>query len=167
MEAQKTVIDGFGFELQILPAWQHTEASLLLGQLLGGAIKPIAALFNTKDSNPNADMEIVGALIQVLRTSKVQDVMTLARMLLADCIISGDLGGATKLAKLMPIFDTVLRGRLMTIYKLIAWAMKVNFTGFFDDLKSALPVPSAPPPGVAPSGSTSPNPLAGTGPAAG
>ncbi len=162
---QKKTIDGFTFELQILPAWTHTDASLMLMQIMGPAIKPIALLMN-KATTPQLDLELIGALIMVLRGAPRADVLELSKTMLAECVVSGDLGGTTKLAKLMPIFDQLLRGKLMTIYKLIAWAVQVNFTGFFDDLKSALPVP-APSPKEAASPSPSLNQSADAGPAAG
>lgn len=172
MEPCKTTIDGFTFELHQLPAWQHAEASLNLMKIVGPAITPLAKLFAKQNPGSSFDMEVVGAVIQVMRNAPTADVMGLARTMLegGGAVIGGDLDdgkGKLKLAPLMPIFDRVLRGKLLTIYKLIGWAVVVNFSGFFDDLKNVLPSnPAARPSPESPSTSTSPNPLVADGPAA-
>lgn len=148
MEAQKTTIDKFEFELQPLPAWDYYEASLRMVQLLGPSILPISKLVASSEStSEKIDMKMVGAIITALRVAPVPEVMSLSKMILKDCLVRGDLDsgkGEVKFQKLDKVFDSILRGKLMTIYKLLGWAIQVNFSGFFEDMKSALPSPSEP-----------------------
>jgi hypothetical protein len=172
MDTEKTEIDGFTFELNQLPAWDSAEASMRLMKIVGAGAIPISKLFDSsKATADKLDMKLVAVLIEILREAPVAEVMSLSKMLLTGCIVGGDLDngvGKVRLAPLAPIFNNLFRGKQMTVFKLIAWAIKVNFTGFFVDLKSALPaLPAAPNPKASPSSSMSPTPSADAGPVAG
>lgn len=176
VEWQKTEFDGLGFELQQLPAWDHVEASSRLIKIIGAGVVPLARVIPDLDfsSTGKIDLKILGIMIQVIQGSNIQDVLGLMKMILKGCIVTGDLGlpgkrSKDRLAKLDEeyVFDEVMRGRQMTVYKLLAWAMQVNFSGFFAELQSALPDRKSAAPNPVQSTSTSRNQSEDDGPVAG
>lgn len=171
---QKTEIDGFTFELEQLPAWDHAEASMRLVRIVGGGIVPLTTLLGKFDgmkdgklkTTPELDLKLVGVIINLLQNAQISEVMTLAKMILKGCVVGGDLPGNKKLGQLEPIFDQLFRGKSTTVFKLIAWAIKVNFADFFGELQSVMPARKSSSSQAPASPSTSPNPSEEDGPAA-
>lgn len=166
-DAEKTEIDGFTFELQQLPAWDHVEASAKLLKMVGAGFIPLATLIGPGVEGPETNMKLFGIAVKLMQTAPISEVMELSKMVLKGCIVGGDLdngAGKRKLGELLPIFDRLFRGKPLTAYKVIAWAIKVNFAGLFAELKSALPKRTPSPESL--SSSTSPSPSETDGPAA-
>lgn len=162
MDGDKTEIDGFKLELKMLPAWDHVEATARLMKIVGAGIGPLVTMFNKPDVS---EAQMIAVVIDLVRRAPIDELMVLNRSILKDCVIEGDLPGGKKLApQLEPIFDRVFRGKPTTAMKVIAWAMKVQFAGFFADLKSALPARKSPQ-SQEQSSSNSPNPSEPDGPA--
>ncbi len=163
----KTEIDGFTFELEQLPAWEHVEASQRLIKIMGGGLAAIGPLLAGVDlGSGKLDMKVLGVLVEMLRRAPIDESMVLYKQVLTGCMVTSDTAPKFNRTELEPIFNKIFRGKLLTTYKLIAWAITVNFASFFAELKSALPAPPSPQ-SQEPSASKSQTPLEPAGPVAG
>ncbi len=141
---QEKEIDGYVFRVTQLPAMKSLRMFARLGKLFGPAITKGLAGMDIKDLS-KLDVGLLGAAFGELFTSVSEnDLESLTRDLLAATTIDNVL--------LLPVIDLKLQGQPLTILKLLAFALEVNYKSFFDAAR-ALGASRA-----APSTSTSPTP---------
>jgi hypothetical protein len=80
------------------------------------------------------DEALAAALAASLRSVKGADVSNLIRALLVPCLVT--INGIT--TPVLPVFDTEFQGKLLTVFKLTAFAIEVNYGDFFAAAKGAL-----------------------------
>lgn len=130
MQSETRTIDGYEVELSALPAWQSTEVLHMLLKLAGPLLGGLAASATDKaGAGPLA--AAVGALFE---RSTPADFTALLRKLTNTCRVKvGDKALAFDKA-----MDLEFAGKLLTVFKIAAFAIEVNYRDFFDALKSRL-----------------------------
>lgn len=121
------MIDGYTFELSPLPAWQALEVSASLMRFAGPLVAGAAAAKGDKG------LDAFGTAINAtLSAMPPAELVALAKRLLAPCVITRPDGSR---AELMRVFDLEFQGRLLTVFKGLAFAVEVNYRDFFDALQ--------------------------------
>lgn len=148
-EAQKKTIDGIEFEVRPLAGMRAVTFLPRLNKVLGPALGALAATKGVADSKALQDaLSVLGEKLDE------KEMEYIARTLLAECTFQpadGSAGGV-----LMPRFDQVFAGQPETAFKLLAFALEVNYAGFIPALR-ALGLRAQ----GAPSTSKTPSPKAG------
>jgi hypothetical protein len=136
IEPKQKTIDGLKFQLAELPVWDALPAFHRLLRLLGPAaagVRAAVAAGSDDDAKKKAIAALIGTLPEMLVQAPPDEVVALSKLLLKECLVFHTTD-PTKSGELLPIIDNVLRGKLMTIFKLLTWSIEVNFSGFFSDL---------------------------------
>lgn len=129
MEPQKRTIDAYTVEISPLPAWQGLEGLHQLTRLVGPALTGVLAA-------AKGDMQAIGSGVsQALMTTPPAEVTALLKRLLGPCRITLPDG---KQVPALGVFDTEFQGKLLTVFKIAAFAVEVNYGDFFGEVKSAL-----------------------------
>ncbi|MCC6178816.1 MAG: hypothetical protein WAZ94_15230 [Phycisphaerales bacterium] len=129
MEPQKRIIDGYTVELSPLPAWQGLEGLHQLTRLVGPALTGIMAA-------AKGDLQAIGTGVsQALMTTPPAEVTALMKRLLGTCRLTLHDG---KQIVGIGTFDTEFQGKLLTVFKIVAFAVEVNYGDFFGEVKAAL-----------------------------
>lgn len=123
-QVQQKVIDGYRIDMSPLPAFAALEQFTALTGLIGPAAMSLLG----------KDEALAGALAASLGKVKGADVTALTRALLATTSVT--VNGQT--VPLLPIFDTEFQGKLLTVFKILAFAIEVNYGDFFAAAKGAL-----------------------------
>lgn len=128
-EPQTKEIDGIAFTVRPLSGMKGTTFLPRLNKVLGPALGALAASRGVLDASALKD-----ALVALGDRLDEKEMEHIVRTLLGDCNFQptdGSAGGA-----LMSTFDIVMQGRPETVYKLLAFALEVNYSGFFPVLAS-------------------------------
>jgi len=123
-QVHQKLIDGYQVSLSPLPAFAALEQFTALTGLLG----PAALSLLGKDE------ALAAALAASVRNVKGSDVVSIIRALLVTCQVT--VNGST--VPILPIFDTEFQGKLLTVFKIAAFAVEVNYGDFFAAAKGAL-----------------------------
>ena len=123
-QVQQKIIDGYSFQISPLPAFAALEQFTTLTGLVGPSVMSLLG----------KDEALAAALAASLRSVKGADVSALIRALLAPCLVT--VNGIT--TPVLPVFDTEFQGKLLTVFKLTAFAIEVNYGDFFEAAKGAL-----------------------------
>lgn len=118
------LIDGYQVQMSPLPAFAALEQFTSLTTLLGPSVMSLLG----------KDEALAAALAASLRGLKGSDVSALIRALLATCQVT--INGV--ITPVLPVFDTEFQGKLLTVFKLTAFAIEVNYGDFFAAAKGAL-----------------------------
>ncbi len=118
------LIDGYQVQLSPLPAFTALEQFTALTGLLGPALMSLIG----------KDEGMATALAASVRSVKGSDVTALIRALLATCQVT--INGNN--VPILPIFDTEFQGKLLTVFKITAFAIEVNYGDFFAAARGAL-----------------------------
>lgn len=131
IESQKRTIGELDFELSPLPAWKALETwTRVIGVLAPG-------LNGLNGLKAKTQEEMLGALaraIQGLASTNPAEIQSLSKVLLETCLVTVK----GQQAPLLPVFDVVMQGRMLSVFKLLAWAVEVNYADFFDVARAAL-----------------------------
>lgn len=122
-QVQTKIIDGYQVQISPLPAFAALEQFTTLTGLLGPAVMSLLG----------KDEALAAALAASLRTVKGADVSALMKALLATCSIT--ING--NITAILPVFDTEFQGKLLTAFKITAFAIEVNYGDFFAAAKGA------------------------------
>jgi hypothetical protein len=156
IETLKRTIDGLDFELSQMAAWQALTTFTRVTKFLAPGLDAVAAA-----SGGDKSAVVAGLIrgLQGLAASNPTELRALTEVLLGSCIVTHD----GKLQRLLPVFDVVMQGRILTVFKLLAWALEENYPDFFAVVKSGLVGLKA----KAALSSVLPNVFSSTGPATG
>lgn len=128
IETRERDIDGIHLAVSQLPAMKALRLSATLGKLFG---TPLARALSTIDiTNIGAsDVTAVGAAMLSLFEGLSPDQL--------EALTKELLGPATADGKpLLATFDLVFAGKVDTIYKVLGFALEVNYGSFFDVLRA-------------------------------
>ena len=123
---QSRQIGEYSVSVSMLPAFTAVEHLTTLTSLIG---PPLAGLLASKED----DGKLASALAASLRGLKGSDVSSLMRGLLATVSITKD----GKTFPLLPVFDVEMQGKLVTAFRIVAFAIEVNYADFFGGARSA------------------------------
>ena len=120
------VFDDLGsVTVQQLPAMRAVKLSRRLIQIAAPAVAALKDL--------SADASVLGdAISNALAEFSEKDLEALIKDLLETATIEQE----GKIAKVMPLFDELFRGKVFTLYKVLAFALEVNFADFFEPLRA-------------------------------
>jgi hypothetical protein len=130
IEPHRRTIDGFDFELTPLPAWASLETFPRITKFLS----PVVDGLGDVGGDRTMALKGVAKAIQGLSSSNPAELKALTQKLLESCLITYE----GKQVRLLTIFDIAMQARLLTVFKVLAWAVEVNYQDFFDVLKSGL-----------------------------
>lgn len=124
-ETQTKIIDGMEVSVSQLPARRAMKMFNRLGRVFGPALGKIMASSpdGLKTMNIGAMGDAVAMLFEKFTDSEQDFIMN---ELLATAVVDNK--------PLMPIFDTMMRGKTLTVYKLLAFALEVNYGDFLGGL---------------------------------
>jgi hypothetical protein len=132
---QSRTIDGSTFTVQQLPAMQSVLLLHRLAKTMGGGLLKVLAGAGG-GGGPKVDLRAldVDSLIPAMESFfdrfSEADLERLLRQLLETATVQGK-GGEMAL---LPVFDVELQGKPMTVFKLLAFALEVNYRDFFSAL---------------------------------
>lgn len=136
-----TTIDGHTYQLSPLPSWQNLEAFHTVLKLAGPAIAQLATIAGKTETDANQVALAIGALgdavSRTLMTVPPAEVRALTAKLFTGCLVTmqNHETGETKQVSLMSIFDLHFQRRLLSMFKLLAFAIDVNYADFTSGLK--------------------------------
>jgi len=119
------VFDDLAITVQQLPAMRAVKLSRRLIQIAAPAVTALKDL--------SADASVLGeAISNALAEFSEKDLEALIKDLLETATVEQE----GKIAKVMPLFDELFRGKVFTLYKVLAFALEVNFADFFEPLRA-------------------------------
>lgn len=125
IQTLERVIDGNTFRVTQLPATRAVRLSHKLLSIVAPAMGYAAS--GTKDGNVlDADVDFGRAIQSLFDRLPTNEFEALLKELLQGALIDDK--------PLMPQFDIVMQGRVLTVFKLAAFALEANFRDFFDAL---------------------------------
>lgn len=129
-KSESKAFDDLEVTVQQLPATRAMRLSRRLAKVAAPAISALQGL--AKGSVLDADVGVIGkALAEALEQFSEADLDSLIKELLETATVKI----AGKTAPLLPVLDDVLAGRTFTLYKILAFALAVNFADFFEALR--------------------------------
>lgn len=131
IEPRKKTIDGLDFELSQLTAWRAMETLTRVTKYLAPGLDAISA---AGKGSKEAGISALVKGLQGLSNNSPAELRALTEVLLESCVVTWE----GKTARLLPAFDVVMQGRILTVFKLLAWALEENYADFFGVLKSGL-----------------------------
>jgi hypothetical protein len=131
IEPQRRNVGGLDFELTPLSGWKALETWTRVARLLAPGLDGLAALKATGQEEVLAGL---AKAVQGLAATEPTELRALSQVLLESCIVTWE----GKQVRLLPVFDVVMQARMLTVFKLLAWSVEVNYWDFFDAARSAL-----------------------------
>lgn len=126
MDIEKKLIDGMEFELAALPAWKAYEVLARITKFVSPAIE---ALGVARGGDKEAAL---GAVAKAFASVQGTELQALTKVLLEPCLVTFE----GNQVQLMRVFDAVMRKKMLTVFRLLAWSVEVNYPDFFEALKS-------------------------------
>ncbi|MFZ5440461.1 MAG: phage tail assembly chaperone [Myxococcota bacterium] len=120
------VIDGLEFEIAPLPALRAFSTLPRIVALFA----PITDNFSGAETDVAAIARALGALMR----TKPEELTALLKILLEGATVMHE----GKRVTLLPVFDVVMHRKVLTAYKLLIFAVEVNYTDFFAELEARL-----------------------------
>lgn len=136
-----TTIDGHTYQLSPLPSWQNLEAFHTVMKLAGPAISQLATIASKTDADASTMSLALGALgdavSRTLMAVPPAEVRALTAKLFTGALVTmhNHETGETKQVTLMQVFDVHFQRRLLSMFKLLAFAIDVNYADFTAGLK--------------------------------
>lgn len=151
MAANTKKIGGVTYQMNPLPGWAGLEAFHRTIAVLGPALQGVVvqALRGEAKGNPKA---LVGTLIAAVPEAAMRTKPAELRELVEQLLAQTNLVGGKGTGPVLNVVDTMFQGKLFNLFELIAWAVEVNFSDFFEQAARRLPASKA----KETSGSTSP-----------
>jgi len=138
-EIAYTTIDGVDYTCEMMPALQANTVLLTLIDIVGRPALVVASEAFDEMENRGDGTVLVGGLVRLgveqvfARLTPQQGSQVLLTMMngtrFRGCAVHDDLS-------IDKVFDKHFRGRLLSAYKVWAWALKVNYRDFFDAARS-------------------------------
>lgn len=135
LKSETKDIDGLTFEVTQLSGFKALKMFRKLGSALGPALGELAQGFGEKvDIDAPLEMRrmlpALGAAIPKLFSNVSEaDLESITRGLLETTLVLNPENGKT--SQLLPQFDVLMQGKVGTVFKLLAFAIQVNFGSFF------------------------------------
>lgn len=149
-------IGGMTFQVQQLPATKAVLLSRRLASIVGPAA--LKGLGGAAGGLANLDVGGLSTAAEMLFEKLTEaEFSSIMKQLLDGCFVEHD----GKKALLLPQFDHLMRGKILEIYQLLAFALEVNFGPLGDSLRALLAQAQA----AQPKASSSPNAMTSPGPA--
>lgn len=143
LEPRSKTIDDLSFTLSPMPARRGLKMFTRLARVLGPALGQLGEGFKTGGSLAAMDIAPLGAALGTA-FGALDDTET-------DAIVNGLLDTCRvevegKSIRFLDVMDALIAGRTEVLFKLLAWAVEVNYGGFFKGLLGlgAKPAPSSP-----------------------
>lgn len=141
-------IDGVTYSLVPVGAWEAIPLFHSLVTIIGSMTPVLADLIGADRSKPLLDAIDLDKLFEALPTfmerCSPEKQRELIELMLANCQFRKPQAKGARPPKvaeeevpLLGVFDTELSGKLFTVYRLVAWAIQVNFADFFAGAKLA------------------------------
>lgn len=124
--SETRTIDGFTYEVFALPAWNAVEVFQQLTRALVPALAGVA-----KAEGPEGLAALSGAVERMLTSLQPAQVLHLSKVLLAGArvVVNG------QNVELLPIVDVHFQRRTLALWKVLAFAVEVNFPDFLAPLR--------------------------------
>lgn len=128
------------FTIEPVGAWKGYDLfhslTTALGSMAGVLGDTLDNVVKKKARLSVEDLDIKGLLAElpgVLQRLPPDEFQRLAEILLANCFIIETPKGSKQAVSLplLPMFETRMQGKLLTVFKLVIWAIQVNFEDFF------------------------------------
>ena len=133
VESRSKEIDGQNYTVTQMPARKALKLTHRLGKALGPAFSHLAA--GHKDG-VNLDFSEVGRAIESLFAAlSEEDLDIIVKELLNSATVTTEKG----IQPVLPQIDILLAGRMDTMFKLIGFALEVNYGSFLDVAKRWFP----------------------------
>ena len=127
IKSETRVFEDMAITVQQLPATRGVKLSRKLATVAAPVIGALQGLSLDKD------VGVLGeALTKALDQLSEKDLDELIRTLLETAKVETE----GKIAPLMPMFDGLFAGRILLVYKVIAFALEVNFADFFEAFRA-------------------------------
>jgi hypothetical protein len=127
---QDRQIGQFLYTVQQLPATRSLRLLHRLGKVLGPGLTQAASL-GSVGSLANADVGvIVSGIAGILQTSAEDEVVGIVRDLLGTTFVTQN----GQMVELAPLMDLHFQGNLLDLFKVVAFALEVNYGDFFGGL---------------------------------
>lgn len=127
---QKTetrVFDDLAITVQQLPATRGVKLSRKLMTVAAPVVGALQGMSLDRDVSALGD-----ALAKALEQFSEKDLEELIRTLLETAKVETE----GRIAPLMPLFDGLFAGRILTVYRVLAFALEVNFADFFEAFRA-------------------------------
>jgi len=129
IKTEEKEIDGLRFSVTQLPGMRGLRMSVRLGKLLGPALARAAGAATGGLASLDVS-KLSGAVDALFEHLTEDEIESVTKALLESCLVTIE----GKTGPLMPMFDTVMGGKVATVYKLLRFAFEVNFGNFFGGL---------------------------------
>jgi len=147
MKPNLKTIDGVTYSLVPVGGWEAIPLFHDLVSILGSMTPVFAELVAGDSKKPLLERfkleKIFEALPGFLARASPAEIRKLTEQMLVSCTFRRPLVKAAKPTSpeeaqlLLPVFDLEMSGKLLTTFKLLAWAIEVNFSDFFSGAKLA------------------------------
>jgi hypothetical protein len=127
-------IDGTKFQVTQLGAMASVKMVPKLAKLFGPSLRRLAEgdVKSLKDLDLGLVVDAVVDLVDRVDGPVIEDLL---KTFLADALVDAK-GLGEPSVPLMPVFDAVMSGRPFAVFKLLAFAIEVNYQSFFDVLRA-------------------------------
>jgi hypothetical protein len=135
IESKTIEIDGATYTVAQLPAFKALKLKWRIMQAIGpSAAKLIAAIVGGGGLARLETDELAPAAKELFDRLSADDLLSFARELLGPATVMAD----GKLAHVLDVFDIHFAGKLASVYRLIWFALEVNYGDFLGDIKDRL-----------------------------
>lgn len=132
IESQQRTIDGIDFEVRPLPAMKSLETFPRITALLAPLLSDLGSLAKGAQADR---LDTIGKALASLARTDPKEVVALTKVLLDGSTITTADG---KRQHLLPVIDDELATKMWTLFRLLAFAVEVNYRDFFDVFRNSL-----------------------------
>lgn len=142
-EPKSKQIAGYVVTVSPLGAWQSLETLQTLSQMIGPALGKLggaaaASVGSDVDAERKALEGVTQGLMAALLALKPGELQTVGKALLANTLLLTPSAKPGEEIGILKVFDTEFAGQTLTVLKVIAFAIEVNYGDFFAALRPAL-----------------------------
>lgn len=132
IEPQKKTIDGFEIQISPLPALQATRVFHRLGKCISPSLaKGMGLVRGEKVDLASLELSSLGgAFSSFFETCSENDLMYFIDQLLGSAIVDNKM--------LKGVIDVVFQAKILTLFKVLVFAIEVNYSDFFKGLLAKL-----------------------------
>lgn len=128
-------INGKKFQISQLPAMRALRLSTRLGKLFGPPLAKVAGTSPTTQGIASVNVgALAPAIASLFETLSESELESLTRELLCTTMVEHD-GAWVELFGHSPVFDLVMGGDVLGIFKLLYAAIEVNYSDFFGEFR--------------------------------
>lgn len=142
-EPKSKTIAGYVVTVSPLGAWQSLETLQTLSKMIGPALGKLggaaaASIGNEGDAEKKALEGVTQSLMAALVALQPGELQSVGKALLANTMVLTPKAGPGEEVSILRVFDTEFAGQTLTVLKVIAFAIEVNYGDFFAALRPAL-----------------------------